>query len=122
MWVPLVENGEHLGDGADYFIRKNLDHLLGAAPGIDTLLLACTHYPLLAEKIEQALPEGVKVVSQAALVGRSLQDYLQRHPGLETTISRAERRLFYTTDSTVEFDDKASMFFGEAVTSVHTDL
>jgi glutamate racemase len=122
MWVPLVENGEHLGEGADYFIQKNLNHLLRANPKIDTLLLACTHYPLLAQKIERVLPEGIKVVSQAALVGSSLQDYLQRHPQIEESISRSGSRAFYTTDSTEEFDSKASMFFGADVKSLHTGL
>jgi glutamate racemase len=77
---------------------------------------------LLVKKIEQLLPEGIQVVSQAALVGSSLQDYLQRHPEIEGAISRSASRTFFTTDSTVEFDSKASMFFGAEVKSIHTGL
>jgi glutamate racemase len=122
MWVPLVENGEHLDEGADYFIRKHVDNILNRNSQIDTLLLACTHYPLLKEKIRQFLPAAVKLVSQADIVADSLKDYLQRHPEIESAISQKGIRQFYTTDSTTDFDAKAVSFFGGTVMSKHVDL
>ena len=122
MWVPLVENNEHLSDGADYFVQKHLRNILDKDKNIDTLLLACTHYPLLKEKIEKHLPEGVKLLSQGEIVAHSLLDYLHRHPEVETKISKARERFFYTTDSAADFTSKASVFFGEPVAAKHADL
>jgi glutamate racemase len=122
MWVPLVENGEHTGEGAAYFVQKHILSILNRDPGIDTLLLACTHYPLLQEKIKPFLPPGVQVLSQGPIVARSLQDYLQRHPEIETRITKAGKRLFYTTDAAEDFNNKATIFFGETVQAQHTDL
>ncbi|MCW3074069.1 MAG: glutamate racemase [Flaviaesturariibacter sp.] len=122
MWVPLVENGEHLGDGADYFIKKHIDNLLQQHTQIDTLLLACTHYPLLKDKIRQFLPDSVNLVSQGEIVAESLQEYLGRHPEMESSLSKNGKQRFYTTDSTQDFDAKAVSFFGSAITSKHVDL
>lgn len=122
MWVPLVENGEHTSSGADYFVQKHINAILSRDPKIDTLLLACTHYPLLHEKIKKFLPEGITVISQGAVVAHSLQDYLQRHPEIETRISKEGTRLFYTTDSAEDFGTKATLFFGEHVQARHTGL
>lgn len=122
MWVPLIENGEHLSNGADYFVQKHINAILSRDPKIDTLLLACTHYPLLQEKIKKVLPEGISVIAQGAVVAHSLQDYLQRHPEIETRISKSGHRLFYTTDSAEDFGNKATLFFGAQVQAVHTDL
>lgn len=122
MWVPLVENNEHGSAGADFFIEKNLQNIFSRNKDIDTLLLACTHYPLLKEKIEKLLPSGVRLVFQGEIVARSLKDYLQRHPGLEEKISKQGRRQFYTTDAADEFNSKGSIFFGEPVRSAHVDL
>ena len=121
MWVPLVENNEHLQPGADYFIRKNIDAIM-KNEGIDTLLLACTHYPLLQEKIRSFLPPDVAVLSQGEIVAPSLEDYLMRHPEIEQRIARSGMRRFFTTDSANDFNEKASTFFGEAVVSEHVDL
>jgi glutamate racemase len=122
MWVPIVENNEHQQPGADYFVKKHVDHIMKASAGIDTLLLACTHYPLLRDKIRQFLPEGVTLVSQGEIVAISLGDYLQRHTQLESRCSKGGERIFYTTDSTEDFDNHASIFFGEPVRSHHMDL
>jgi glutamate racemase len=122
MWVPLVENNEHRTKGADYFVKKHIDHILSKNQDIDTLLLACTHYPLLKEKIEAHLPSHVKLISQGDIVADSLDDYLKRHPEIEARIARKGERSFYTTDSTEEFDHKATVFFGEEVRSAHLDL
>ncbi len=122
MWVPLVENGEHLNEGADYFIKKHLNNILAANPKVDALLLACTHYPLLQNKIRHHLPAHIKLISQGEIVANSLQDYLERHPQIEENLSKRGDRLFYTTDSTKEFNEKATLFFGEHITSQHTLL
>ena len=122
MWVPLVENNEHTSEGADYFIRKHLQNALSTNPDVDVLLLACTHYPLLKDKIEKYLPPHVRLLSQADIVAHSLKDYLTRHPEIELALSKGGERLFYTTDSTADFDAKATTFFGESVQSRHADL
>lgn len=122
MWVPLVENNEYNSHGADFFVKKNLSNIFKKDPRIDVILLACTHYPLLKEKIEEYLPVGVKLISQGEIVAASLADYLGRHPELETRCSKGGDRLFYTTDSTEDFDNHATTFFGEAVKSRHADI
>lgn len=122
MWVPLVENKEHLSDGADYFIKKNIDNIFRKNPKIDALLLACTHYPLLKDKIEKYLPKDVRLIAQGEIVAESLQNYLERHPEIENRISKKRTHLFYTTDATEDFDNQATTFFGEAVKSRHIDL
>lgn len=122
MWVPLVENNEHLNEGADYFIKKNIENIFSKNPGIDTLLLACTHYPLLKDKIQKYLPEGVQIISQGEIVAASLKDYLERHPEMEKRLSRTATREFYTTDSAEDFDNHAKTFFGETISSQHIDL
>lgn len=122
MWVPLVENNEYNNPGADYFIQKNLQQILAKDPAIDLLLLACTHYPLLMNKITQLLPEGITVLSQGEIVADSLAEYLLRHPAMEARCSRNGRRAFYTTDSTEDFDNHASIFFGESLKSGHVAL
>jgi glutamate racemase len=122
MWVPLVENNEYQGEGADYFIVKHIKNILSRNKEIDTLLLACTHYPLLKDKIQKHLPGNVKLVSQGEIVAESLKDYLHRHPEIEKEISKNTRRVFYTTDSTEDFDNKATIFFGQRVEAKHLDL
>jgi glutamate racemase len=122
MWVPLVENEEYNNHGADYFVKKDIHELFEAGENIDVVLLACTHYPLLKEKIEEYMPIGVKLISQGEIVAQSLADYLNRHPEMEKRCSREGRRVFYTTDSTIDFDSHASLFYGEALTSRHLDL
>jgi glutamate racemase len=122
MWVPLVENNEYLNEGADYFIQKNIQNIFSKNSKIDTILLACTHYPLLREKIQKFLPEGVQLISQGEIVATSLKDYLQRHPEIEKKITRNSNLEFYTTDSAEDFDNHATSFFGRAVSSKHIDL
>jgi len=119
MWVPLVEAGEYDKPGADYFVEQHIRNIFSASGNIDTLLLACTHYPLLKNKIEQLLPEGVTLLTQGQIVADSLADYLQRHPELESLCSKNGQRAFYTTDSTEDFDNHASIFFGQVIHSQH---
>ncbi|WP_207533159.1 glutamate racemase [Desertivirga arenae] len=122
MWVPLVENNEFNSEGADYFLQKNLKSVLGKAPNIDALILACTHYPLLIQKLKQFLPEHVQVISQGELVAASLKDYLQRHPEIEALCSKGGNSEFYTTESTESFNEKAAIFLGHKVLSKHLPL
>lgn len=122
MWVPLIENNEHNSPGADYFVEKYLQKILNRGKDIDVLLLACTHYPLLLNKIQQYLPARINVLSQGGIVADSLEDYLQRHPEIEQRCSRGGTRTFYTTDSAEDFDSHASIFFGEPLRSKHLAL
>lgn len=122
MWVPLVENHEAGSEGADFFIRKDLQALFAQSDKIDTVILGCTHYPLLTEKIKKYLPGGTKLISQGELVAESLADYLQRHPEIETKCSKHGSLHFYTTDSPENFDKGASIFFGKEVKSEHLSL
>lgn len=115
MWVPLVENMEHLSDGADYFIRQHLDRLLSTAPDIDTLLLACTHYPLLQAKIRQFLPDHIQILSQGEIVANSLKNYLQRHPEIDALCTQQGQRQFYTTGSVSDFEAHAGVFLGRSL-------
>jgi len=122
MWVPLVENKEHESHGADYFIKKNINELLKKDRDIDTILLACTHYPLLKKKIEEYVPVDVTILSQGEIVANSLANYLERHPEMEQRLGQFAHRSFYTTDDTTDFDSQAETFFGEPVKSEHIDL
>lgn len=122
MWVPLVENGELSGPGTAFFVKKYLDELLSKSPGIDTLLLACTHYPLLEPVIQQFLPEGIKLVSQGEIVARSLADYLRRHSDMEARLSKHARQSFRTTGAAADFDKHASFFFGSEIKSMHATV
>lgn len=122
MWVPLVENNEYLSEGADFFIKKNIGQLMEQSPEIDTLLLACTHYPLLMDKIRKVAGEQVSILSQGEIVAESLMDYLQRHPEIAEKCSKHGEYRFFTTDATEDFDNHASVFFGKPVKSSHLDL
>jgi len=122
MWVPLVENGEYASPGADYFVQQHIDRLLRQSPDIDTILLACTHYPLLLRKIRQFAPPNATILSQGGIVSKSLADYLIRHPELEIQCSQHGQRTFLTTDSTEDFDRQATVFYGQPVQSEHLAL
>jgi glutamate racemase len=122
MWVPLIENGEFNSPGADYFVIKYLEELFTQSGRIDTILLACTHYPLLLHKIKQYLPTGITLVSQGEIVAKSLMQWLENHHDMEKTISKTGSLQFFTTDSTEDFDNHASLFFGKSVKSEHIFL
>lgn len=122
MWVPLVENNEHLSAGADYFVKKYLDDLLAQSSSIDAVILACTHYPLLIPKIKQFLPKNIQLLSQGELVASSLVDYLNRHPEIERLCTKGGNYQFYTTESVRDFNDKAALFLGTTVSSIHLQL
>ena len=122
MWVPLIENNEHLKPGADYFVKEYIDQLLSQSKEIDTILLACTHYPLLKEKITAAVSPAVKIISQGEIVANSLIEYLHRHPEMDARCSRQGRLRFFTTDSTIDFDRHATNFYGHAIQAEHVVL
>lgn len=122
MWVPLVENRESDGPGADYFVQKYIGQLFDADPLIDTVVLACTHYPLLIDKIRKYLPEEVRLLSQGELVAESLADYMRRHPDMYARISKGGSCRFLTTESAAKFDELASLFTGYDIGSTHIEL
>lgn len=122
MWVPLVENNEADGDGADYFVKKDVDKLMEADPKIDTVILGCTHYPLLYPKIRAILPEGIKLIAQGEIVARSLADYLRRHKDLERRISRHSTVEYLTTESADTFSRMASIFLHTPISATTVTL
>ena len=115
MWVPLVENRESGNEGADYFVKKDIDLLMSECPTIDTIILGCTHYPLLIDKINQYRPQGVNIIQQGPIVADSLADYLHRHPEIEHHCSTGGTCRYYTTEDPDHFSPLASVFVNEPV-------
>lgn len=122
MWVPLVENMESEGDGADYFVRRDLEAVLSQSPDIDTLILGCTHYPLLLNKIRKYAPEGLTILPQGDIVAASLTDYLKRHPEIDRMITRGGSVDYITTESPEKFSTLAAVFMGDTVNARHDTL
>ena len=122
MWVPLIENNEHTSPGATYFLEKHINHLLAQSKNIDTILLACTHYPLLMDAIKKLVPYGTTVLSQGEIVANSLANYLQRHSWMEKRLSKGGKVSFFTTDDAADFDAKGSLFYGKPVKSTHLNM
>lgn len=122
MWVPLVENNEAHGLGADFFVQKDLDALLYKNRQIDTIILGCTHYPLLLNKIKRFVPDGVTIVSQGEYVAASLKDYLHRHPEMDGKCTKNGTCLYYTTESEDKFRESASIFLNERITAQHISI
>lgn len=122
MWVPLVENLEADGPGADYFVRRDLQALMDMDRDIDTIILGCTHYPLLLDKIRQYVPPSVTVLPQGDIVARSLADYLRRHPEMDARITRGGTVEYITTEQPDKFSQLAAVFMGSPVEAVRHDL
>ncbi len=122
MWVPLIENGEHQSEGADFFIKKDIDALLSKNNNIDTLILGCTHYPLILEKIKKYLPSNINIISQGDIVGQSLKDYLSRHPEIETKCSKNAHIEFLTTESADKFNASAALFLNKKINAKHINI
>ena len=127
MWVPLIESGEHLNAGADYFVEKYLTELLTRDPLIDTIILGCTHYPLLQDKIEDFLKRTnrqISVIAQGAIVANSLQDYLLRHPDIAERAKMGGKQTitYLTTESATKFAESASIFLSEPIKAQHIEL
>ena len=122
MWVPLVEYGESNGEGADFFVQKYLNELLEQDKQIDSIVLACTHYPLLRPKIEQYLPEGITLLSQGELVATSLKEYLHRHPEMNDRLTQGGSIRYLTTECPDKFGDLASIFVDEEVNATRVKI
>jgi glutamate racemase len=122
MWVPLVENNEHNKPGADYFIEKNVNSLLNKNAQIDTIILGCTHYPLLLDKIRKHIPTNISIISQGKIVADSLKDYLERHPEMDSKCSKNGTRRFFTTESIRVFLERGQVFCSEIDKVEHMEL
>lgn len=115
MWVPLVENGEYDKPSADYFVKERIDALLAIDPFIDTIILGCTHYPLLMEKIRKFCPSGIEILTQGRYIADSLQSYLQRHPEMEIRLKKGATCQYLTSESPERFSGNASLFLNEQI-------
>ena len=122
MLVPLIENNDFENEGADFFIRKYVAELLAKDENIDTVLLACTHYPLIKKRIEKFLQPHISVVAQGEIVAASLEDYLRRHPEIEKQLEKNSTADFCTTDSVEDFENHATIFYGREVQSKRVEL
>lgn len=122
MWVPLVENREIDNLGTDFFVEKHVKSLFEKDPEIDTILLACTHYPLLMPVIQKFIDPPIRVISQGPLVAERLKDYLTRHPEIEGKCSRNGQLSFLTTDNPEKFNEIGSRFYGKAIQSQRIHL
>ena len=120
MWVPLVENNEFNSSGADYFIKQHIEHLLDKDPQIDTIILGCTHYPLLLEKIKQYTPNHIRIIAQGEYVAHSLQNYLQRHSEIENRCTQNGTCRYLTTESKDKFQESASIFLRQGEMEIET--
>lgn len=115
LWVPLVENNEIDSEGAEYFVKKNIQNLLQKDENLDTLILGCTHYPLLIHQIRKYVPQHIQILEQGEIVAGKLKDYLMRHPEMDMKLSKGGRVEFQTTESSDNFNEKAALFLGQKV-------
>lgn len=122
MWVSLVENNESQDEGADYFIRKYIDQLLSKDPQIDTVILGCTHFPILLPKIRQYIPDHISVITQGEYVAESLKDYLKRHPEMDAKCTKNGNCQFYTTEAEEKFSESAFTFLKQQISVKHITL
>lgn len=122
LWVPIIENNEADSPGADYFVKKRLDHLMRLDPEIDTVILGCTHYPILMPKILKHIQPGVRIVPQSEYVAESLQAYLMRHPNINRKITQSGRCQYFTTENPDKFKESAQIFLHEEINVKHIDL
>ena len=114
-WVPLVEYNEADSPGADYFVKKRVDQLLRMDADIDTIILGCTHYPLLLPKIHKYIPRGIRIISQGEYVANSLQQYFERHPQIEQRCTKGGNVHYLTTENPEKFKEQAQIFLHEPV-------
>jgi glutamate racemase len=122
MWVPLIENNDLDSVATRYYAQTYVDLLLQQSDSIDTILLACTHYPLLLPLLQQLVPPSIRLISQGALVAERLEDYFIRHPEIDQLCAKNGRKIFLTTDDEHSFVEKASLFFGEKISASHTHI
>ena len=122
LWVPIIENNEANGLGADYFVKKRIDHILSLDPRIDTIILGCTHYPILIPKIKQYVPEGIRIISQGKYVAESLKDYLNRHADMDERCTKGGSARYFTTENEEKFKENARIFLPEGIEVSHLSL
>lgn len=122
LWVPIIENNEADSPGADYFVKKRIDHIMRLDPKIDALILGCTHYPILMPKIMKYVPNGVRIVPQSEYVADSLKDYLHRHPEMDKMCTKGATARYYTTESAGKFKENARIFLPDDINVEHLDL
>ncbi len=122
LWAALVEAGEGDSEGAEYFVRKRIMQLLHKDPLIDTIILGCTHYPLLMDAIRKVTPDGIQIVAQGEYVAAALEDYLQRHADMSRHCSNGSTVQYFTTESPERFKECAAIFLHEDVNVKHIDL
>lgn len=122
LWAAIVEANEADSPGADYFVKKRIDQLMLKDPLIDTIILGCTHYPLLMNSIVQHVPPGVRIVPQGQYVAESLKDYLERHTEIDNMCTKNGRCEYLTTESEEKFRESAQIFLHEDVSVKHVDL
>jgi len=122
MWVPIVENGVIDTEGSEYFLKRDVGEILSKDKQIDTLLLACTHYPLLINKLRDIVPSSVRLVEQGSIVAESLKDYLERHPEMDEKCTRDSSIEYFTTETVESFEKNASLFLGEEIKASHISL
>lgn len=117
MWVPLVENNEANMPGADYFIKQKVEELFSLDPLIDTIILGCTHYPILLDKIKKFIPQGINLIPQGKYVAHSLKNYLERHSDMEMNLTQNGTLRLLTTEQPSLFDESASIFLNDSVSA-----
>jgi glutamate racemase len=122
MWVPLIENNQFDNIGGDFFVKHHLDNLLAKDPKIDTIILGCTHYPILLPQIKKHLPAHIQVLSQGDVVAKSLKDYLVRHPQIAEKCSTGSSAQFFTTDNPEIFEERAALFLGRSISASRITL
>lgn len=122
MWVPLVENNEADAPGADYFVKKYIDALFTQQADIDTVILACTHYPILFDKIRQFTPDTAQVITQGEIIAHSLRDYLNRHPEMDERCTRGGNTRYLTTENADKFTEMASLFLNRPIYATQISL
>ena len=127
MWVPIIENGEAASDGADFFVRQEVERLLEKDADIDTIILACTHYPILYDKIRQYVPSYIRLLGQGEIVAQSLADYLHRHQTMDARLSRIDSgtthsTVYLTTENSSKFSTMASLFLSHPIEAETVEL
>lgn len=122
MWVPLIESGEYRNPGADYFVQQDVEHLLRRDPEIDVVILGCTHYPLLFDKLRRLTPSHIRLIPQGDYIANSLLDYLRRHPEMECRLTRGSVTRYFTTERPEPFAENATLFLGHTIEAEHLTL
>jgi glutamate racemase len=122
MWVPIVENNEIGTEGAEFFVQRHIKNILAKDSEMDTLVLGCTHYPLLIDTIKKYVPLHINILQQGEITAMKLDEYLQKHSEIESQLSKKGQIEFQTTESASNFAEKATLFVGKKVNAIHVHL